>query len=67
MGKVVKKAVKVSTFGKVDLDPKTPRLPKPVEMPDPEAQKAAKSRALQRRKRTGRTSTVLTGGSGTLG
>ena len=69
MGKIISGAVKASTFGKVDLDPDTPKLPKANAAPDPDAQEAAKaeSRRLQRKKRTGRTSTVLTGGSTNLG
>lgn len=70
MGSAVNKLVKASTFGKVDLDPDTPRLPKPKTAPDVDdmAAKKAESRRLQRKKRTGRTATVLTGtGSNTLG
>jgi hypothetical protein len=63
MGKIIKSAVKLSSFGKIDLDPETKDLPPANEAPDPdslEAQKA-ESRRLQRKKRSGRTSTVLTG------
>jgi hypothetical protein len=69
MGKAVNKLVKASTFGKVDLDPDAPKLPDPIPAADPEDPEAlkAESRRLQRRKRTGRTSTVLTEGSNTLG
>lgn len=70
MGSSINKLVKASSFGKIDLDPKTPKLPKAKTMPDPDDQEAKKaaSRALQRKKRSGRTATVLTGtGSNTLG
>ncbi len=67
MGKVINKVVKASTFGKVDLDPKAPKLPKVKTAPDPEMDAKAAQRALQRKKRTGRTSTVMTEGSGSLG
>ena len=67
MSKVIAPLVKASTFGKVDLDPDTPKLPKPNAAPDPELDNKAKSRALQRRKRSGRTSTILTDGSTSLG
>ena len=71
MGKLINTAVKASTFGALDLglDPDTPKLPDANAAPDPDSEEAAKaeSRRLQRKKRTGRTSTVLTGGSNTLG
>ena len=69
MASIIKGAVKASTFGLIDLDPDTPKLPKANEMPDPDSEEAAKaeSRALQRRKRSGRTSTILTSGSNNLG
>ena len=67
MSKIISKAVKVSTFGAIDLDPKAPKLPKPKTAPDPEMEAKAESRRLQRKKRSGRTSTVMTDGSGTLG
>lgn len=67
MGKIISKAVKASTFGRVDLDPDAPKLPKANTAPDPEAEAAAESRRLQRKKRSGRTSTVLSGGSSNLG
>jgi|TARA_R110000851_G_scaffold9579_2_gene35543 hypothetical protein len=67
MGKIINKAVKVSTFGKIDLDPRAPKLPPVKTAPDPEMEAKAASRALQRKKRTGRTSTIMTQGEGTLG
>lgn len=67
MAKIINKAVKISTFGKVDLDPKAPKLPKVRTAPDPEMENKAATRALQRKKRSGRTSTVMTEGSGSLG
>jgi hypothetical protein len=69
MSKILAPLVKVSTFGKIDLDPSTPKLPKANAAPDPDAKEAAKaeSRRLQRKKRSGRTSTVLAGGSSKIG
>jgi hypothetical protein len=69
MGSVINKAVKASTFGAVDLEPKTPKPPGVEPMPtvDDRTAQRAKERALQRRRRSGRTSTVLTGESNTLG
>lgn len=68
MSKIVNKAIKQSSFGKVDLDPKTPDLKPVAPAPDPETKAVAESRRRQRGRRTGRTSTVLaTGGSSKLG
>ena len=44
--------------------PKAPKPEDPIEAPDPEAEARSKSRMLQRKKRSGRTSTVLSEGSG---
>ena len=68
MGGVVKKVVKASSLGMVDLDdkPSAPKLAKTKTAPvadDEEAMKA-QLRAQGRRRRTGRTSTVLSEGSG---
>lgn len=69
MSGVVNKAVKASTFGKVDMDPKKPKVPGAVLAPDVDDKTAARAREreLQRRRRSGRTSTVLTGESNSLG
>lgn len=67
MAKAISGLVKGVTFGKVDLDPDAPKLPKPRTAPDPEMEAKAESRRLQRKKRSGRTSTVMTEGSSTLG
>jgi hypothetical protein len=67
MSKAINKVIKTVTLGQVDLDPKAAKQPDARAAPDPEAEAMAKSRALQRKKRSGRTSTVLTGGSKTLG
>ncbi len=63
MGKIIAPFVKATTFGKIDLDPDAPKLPKAVNAPDPEMEGKAESRHLQRKRRTGRTSTVLSGAS----
>jgi len=65
MGKTVNKLVKMSTLGLVDLDPELPDPGKKKVMPDvdDEEVKKLKSRELQRRKRSGRTATVLSEGS----
>ncbi len=64
MGKIIAPFVKASTFGKIDLDPgrDTPKAI-PLPAPDPEMEGKAESRRLQRKRRTGRTSTVLSGAS----
>ena len=67
MSKAINKAIKLSTFGMVDLEPDKPKQSKVRTAPDPEKEAVAKSRDLQRRRRTGRTSTVLNDGSNTLG
>ena len=60
--------IKHTSGGMIDLKSKSkPKLPPAIAAPDPEATNAAKSRMAQRRKRSGRTSTVLTEGSNTLG
>jgi hypothetical protein len=56
MGKTVKKII--DPFGWVLKDEKAEK-PDPAVAPDPEASAADKQRAIQRRKKTGRTSTVL--------
>ena len=69
MSKAVNKLVKISTFGKVDLDPKIPKPGDAETAPDVDDKTAAraKQRELQRRRGSGRTSTVLTGETNTLG
>lgn len=52
------------------LQPKIPGLPKPLPMPDPEAQNAARQKNIaEMMARSGRVSTIMTapGGSGKLG
>lgn len=51
--------------GLMPKEPKEPKEVTPEPAPDPDEYEAARaeSRRLQRRKRSGRTSTVLTGGS----
>ena len=70
MGKPINKIVKTLTLGTVDLglDPKMPQPAEPEEAPDPDDEEAkrAAQREMQRRRRSGRTSTVLSG-SNTLG
>jgi hypothetical protein len=49
-------------------DPDAPKVQKQLGAPDPQAQEAARKRSLaEQLTRRGRASTVLTGGSGTLG
>lgn len=49
-------------------DPEAPKVQKQLGAPDPQAQEAARKRSLaEQLTRRGRASTVLTGGSGTLG
>ena len=67
MGGVVKKAIKASSLGLIDLEtteaPPAPGEPKTAPDVDEEAAARAESRRLQRRSRSGRTSTVLSEGS----
>ena len=68
MAKAVKKLVKKSTFGLLDLDPNMPEPPEPETAPDADSEESTKAsmRAAQRRRRTGRLSTVLSSNN-TLG
>ena len=65
MGKTVAKIVDVSTLGVVDskklMGGEKPKLGDPEEMPDADSNLASKRamRESQRRRRTGRTSTIL--------
>jgi len=66
VSRVIKKMGKSigTALGLVDDRPDEPKMPKAV-VPDPDAKEAARaaSRKLQRRPRSGRTSTVLTEGT----
>lgn len=68
MAKAVKKLVKASTEPLDFLKPDIPDMKEPETMPDIDEEEAARmeQRRLQRRRRTGRLSTVLSGES-TLG
>jgi hypothetical protein len=66
MGEAVDKIVKVSTLGLIGADDiiggeKKPNISDPEEMPDADSKMASKKamREQQRRRRTGRTSTIL--------
>ena len=64
--KAVKKVIKASTDPVMDLlKPDMPNMKEPQTMPDPDDEEMAKAeqRKMQRRRRTGRLSTVLSGES----